>query len=271
MMEQINLRYIINSQFVEALASDQLSLVYQPIVDANTGKLIKLEALSRWMHPDIGFIRPDIFIEVIEETSHIDLLSEWLISQAASKVNELDAMGLNEVVVSINISGAQVSDIESIGILMIECSKANVEYNRIELEITETSLISDFKRAQDWITKVNSMGFRIAIDDFGTGYSSLSYLTAFPFDCVKLDRSLLLDVEENERTRNIVKSITNMIHSMQVPVVAEGIETQSHLAVIQSLNCDYIQGYFFSRPLPEKDLNEALLAYIDRGRWVPAD
>ncbi len=267
MMEQINLRYIINSQFPESLATNQISLVFQPIVDANSGKLIKLEALSRWVHPEIGFIRPDKFIQILEETTHIDTLSEWLISQAAAKVNELDELGLTDVVVSINISGAQVSDIDSIGILMVECTKANVEYNRIELEITETSLISDFKKAQDWISKVNSMGFRIAIDDFGTGYSSLSYLTAFPFDCVKLDRSLLLDVEESQRTCNIVRSITSMIHSMDVPVVAEGIETLSHLEVIKSLGCDYVQGYYFSRPLAAKDLKLRLEEYVDSLEW----
>ncbi|MGB3727106.1 MAG: EAL domain-containing protein [Glaciecola sp.] len=137
-------------------------------------------------------------------------------------------------------------------------------------EITETSLISDLTKAKKWITRVNQMGFRIAIDDFGTGYSSLSYLTSFPFDCVKLDRSLLLDVEENQRTRDIVESITKMIQALNVPVVAEGIETESHLAVIQQLGCDYVQGYYFSRPLPVDDLHTGLLNYKEKGKWIPA-
>lgn len=271
MLEQINLQYIIENEFISAIKTKQVSLVFQPIIDIKSGKLIKLEALSRWIHPELGFIRPDIFIGVLEETGHINTMSEWLISQAAAQVNALDALGLSDVVVSINISGAQVTDIESIGQFMVECSKAQIEYNRLELEITETSLISDFSKAQDWITKVNKMGFRIAIDDFGTGYSSLSYLTSFPFNCVKLDRSLLLDVEENERTRNIVGSITDMIHALGVPVVAEGIETQSHLAAIKRLNCDYVQGYFYSRPLSMPDLKTNLARYIENGHWIPAD
>ncbi|GBL06006.1 EAL domain-containing protein [Glaciecola sp. KUL10] len=270
MMEQINLRYTIKSEFYSALKDGQLSLVYQPIVDTNSGKLIKLEALSRWMHPTLGFIRPDIFIEVIEETTFIESLSEWLIENAAIKVRELDALGLNDVVVSINISGAQVTNIKSIEQLKTLCEMHCVAYERIELEITETSLIEDFKKAKAWIQEVCNLGFGIAIDDFGTGYSSLSYLTAFPFDCVKLDRSLLLDVEENERSRNIVKSVTTMIHSMGVPVVAEGIETASHLQVIKTLGCDYVQGYYFSRPLADKDLQTLLDKYIDQGQWLAA-
>jgi diguanylate cyclase (GGDEF)-like protein len=270
MMEQINLRYTIKSEFFSALKDGQLSLVYQPIVDTHSGKLIKLEALSRWMHPALGFIRPDIFIEVIEETTFIESLSEWLIENAAKKVRELDALGLNDVVVSINISGAQVTNIKSIEQLKTLCEMHDVTYERIELEITETSLIEDFKKAQAWIQEVCNLGFRIAIDDFGTGYSSLSYLTAFPFDCVKLDRSLLLDVEENDRSRNIVNSVTTMIHSMGVPVVAEGIETASHLEVIKSLGCDYVQGYYFSRPLGDSDLQMLLDKYIDQGQWLAA-
>lgn len=270
MMEQINLRYTIKSEFYSALKDGQLSLVYQPIVDSFNGKLVKLEALSRWMHPTLGFIRPDIFIEVIEETTFIESLSEWLIENAAKKVRELDALGLNEVVVSINISGAQVTNIKSIEQLKTLCELHDVAFERIELEITETSLIEDFKKAQAWIQEVCNLGFRIAIDDFGTGYSSLSYLTAFPFDCVKLDRSLLLDVEENERSRNIVDSVTTMIHSMGVPVVAEGIETASHLEVIKTLGCDYVQGYYFSRPLADQDLHLLLDKYLDRGQWLAA-
>jgi diguanylate cyclase (GGDEF)-like protein len=271
MLEQVNLHYIIENEFINAIKTKQVSLVFQPIIDIKNGKLVKLEALSRWIHPELGFIRPDLFISVLEETGQINTMSQWLISQATLQVMELDAAGLSDVVVSINISGAQVTDIDSINQFMVECSKTKTEYNRLELEITETSLISDFSKAQDWITKVNKMGFRIAIDDFGTGYSSLSYLTSFPFDCVKLDRSLLLDVEENERTRNIVGSITDMIHALGVPVVAEGIETQSHLAAIKRLNCDYVQGYFYSRPLSAPDLKKNLARYIENGHWIPAD
>jgi EAL domain-containing protein (putative c-di-GMP-specific phosphodiesterase class I) len=222
------------------------------------------------MHQELGFIRPDIFIEVIEETTFIESLSEWLIENAAKKVRELDLLGLNDVVVSINISGAQVTNIKSIEQLKTLCEMHDVAFQRIELEITETSLIEDFKKAKAWIQEVCNLGFRIAIDDFGTGYSSLSYLTAFPFDCVKLDRSLLLDVEENERSRNIVNSVTTMIHSMGVPVVAEGIETASHLAVIKSLGCDYVQGYYFSRPLGDGDLQMLLDRYLDQGQWLAA-
>lgn len=268
MMEQINLKYTIKNEFLNALKTNQLSLVYQPIIDANSGKLIKLEALSRWRHPVLGNVRPDIFIEVIEETTFIDDLSDWLINSVADKLKELDELGLQNVVISLNISGAQVTNPKSIDQLRTICADKDVQCERVELEITETSLISDFKKAQSWIENVCSHGFRIAIDDFGTGYSSLSYLTAFPFDCVKIDRSLLLDVETSERTRNIVESVTTMIHSLGVPVVAEGIETASHLEVIKEIGCDYIQGYYFSKPLPEKELLELLKAYKQEGTWI---
>jgi EAL domain-containing protein (putative c-di-GMP-specific phosphodiesterase class I) len=134
------------------------------------------------------------------------------------------------------------------------CKKRAVASSRIELEITETSLISNFEQAKAWVEDATEQGFKIAIDDFGAGYSSLSYLTAFPYDTVKLDRSLLNDIDIDERQQRIVGSLTQMLHGLSVPIVAEGAETEAHFEQLKLLGCDYIQGYLISRPIAHSDL-----------------
>lgn len=247
-------RFTIKNDFVASLSDDQLSVVFQPVVCANTRQVIKLEALCRWHHPELGHIPPPVFIDVVEESENMNTLFGWIVGNVVEEILYLDSIGLNHVVISINLSPSQLVDDTAITILTNMIAAQDVGAHRIELEITETSLITSFEQAKLWINQATDIGFKIAIDDFGAGYSSLSYLTAFPYDTVKLDRSLLNNIDKDKRQQRIVGSLTQMLHGLSVPIVAEGAETEEHFEQLRLLGCDYIQGYLISRPIGHDDL-----------------
>jgi diguanylate cyclase (GGDEF)-like protein len=261
MMEYSNLRFTITNDFISSLTNGEIFLNFQPIIDAQTNKIMKLEALSRWTHPQVGFIRPDIFISIVEGTSYIQDLSFWLIRQCILQLVDLRDNGFADIIISINISAAQISDASSITFIQNECDTHQVPYHLIELEITETSLISNFKAAKNWILEAQKVGFKVSIDDFGTGYSSLSYLTQFPFNTVKLDRSLINHIPEDLNQKKIAKSIIRMLKDLEVDVVVEGVENKAQFNVIKQLGADMIQGYYFSRPLDKESLNKVFDEY----------
>jgi len=261
MMEYSNLRFTITNDFMDSLHSGEIYLNFQPIINVETQKVMKLEALSRWKHAQVGFIRPDIFISIIEGTSYIQDLSYWLIRQCILQLVDLRSSGFDDIIISINISAGQISDESSIKFIKDECDKHDVPYHLIELEITETSLIANFKAAKHWISEAQNTGFKVSIDDFGTGYSSLSYLTLFPFNTVKIDRSLINNISEDLSQQKIAKSIIRMLKELEVDVVVEGIEYQPQFDVIKQLGADMIQGYYFSKPLSKNSLNEILDNY----------
>jgi diguanylate cyclase (GGDEF)-like protein len=251
-------RFTIKNDFVSSLADDQLSVVFQPVVSADTREVIKLEALCRWHHPELGHIPPPIFIDVVEESENMNTLFEWIVGNVLEEIHYLDSIGLDHVVISINLSPSQLVNDTAISILSTMIEQRNICASRIELELTETSLITSFEQAKVWIDQATAIGFKIAIDDFGAGYSSLSYLTAFPYDTVKLDRSLLNNIDKDKRQQRIVGSLTQMLHGLSVPIVAEGAETEEHFEQLRLLGCDYIQGYLISRPIGHEALTHFL-------------
>ena len=258
MMEHSNLRFTITNDFLTALSNQDIYLNFQPIVNTQTLEIVKVEALSRWKHPQVGFIRPDIFISVIEETPYIQDLSNWLIQQCISQLLILRSHGFKKLIISINISAVQISDTSSLAFIKNECDQHNIPYYLIELEITETSLISNFKAAKQWIHDAHKIGFKVSIDDFGTGYSSLSYLTQFPFDTVKIDRSLIKDIPGDLNQQKLSKSIIRMLQDLDVNVIVEGIEHEEQFNVMKEYGADMIQGFYFFRPLDKVTLIEAL-------------
>lgn len=247
-------RFIVKNDFVASLADNQLFVVFQPIVSSRTRGVIKLEALCRWQHPDLGFIPPPIFIDVLEESENMNILFEWILKNVIQEILYLDSIGRSDIVISVNLSPSQLVNDCALDVIKSMISKHNVNASRIELEITETSLITNFAKAKEWVEKASAIGFKIAIDDFGAGYSSLSYLTAFPYNTVKLDRSLLNNIDEDIRQQRIVGSLTQMLHGLSVPIVAEGAETEAQFAQLKALGCDYIQGFLISKPIPHNEL-----------------
>ena len=231
-------------------------MVYQPIVDSSTREVTKLEALCRWQHPELGFIPPPVFIDVLEESENMNTLFEWIVGNVIDELKFLDEIGRKRVVISVNLSPSQLGNDRAIEFLVESLREEAIESDRIELEITETTLVANFKQAKDWIENAEDKGFGVAIDDFGAGYSSLSYLASFNYNTVKLDRSLLDKIDTDDRQQRIVASLTQMIHSLSVPIVAEGAETEAQFEKLKSLGCDYIQGYLISKPINHEKLVE---------------
>lgn len=247
-------KFIIRNDFLASLASGQLFLVYQPIVDSHTRKVAKIEALCRWKHPNLGFIPPPIFIDVLEESENMNKLFEWIVGNIVEEATYLASIGLQDVIISVNLSPSQLVDDRAIELLKNQLEVHKISPNQIELEITETTLITNFKQAKAWIEMAANIGFRVAIDDFGAGYSSLSYLASFNYNTVKLDRSLLDKIDIDTRQQRIVGSLTQMIHSLSVPIVAEGAETEEQFEQLRKLGCDFIQGYLISKPITHEEL-----------------
>lgn len=258
MRDKAQQRFTIKNDFLASLADEQLFVVFQPIVSSITRQVIKLEALCRWQHPDLGFISPPVFIDVLEESENMNTLFAFIVEAVLNEIMYLDSIGLSEVIISVNLSPSQLVSDDALDVLEAKLSNKNVNASRIELEITETSLITNFAQAKAWVEEATSKGFKVAIDDFGAGYSSLSYLTAFPYNTVKLDRSLLNNIDKDARQQRIVSSLTQMLHGLSVPIVAEGAETEEQFQALKKLGCDYIQGYLISRPIPHKELTSFL-------------
>jgi diguanylate cyclase (GGDEF)-like protein len=251
-------RFTIKNDFVASLEDNQLFVVFQPIVSSRTRCVTKLEALCRWQHPELGYIPPLIFIDVLEESENMNALFAWLVDNIIQEILHLDAMGLDNIIVSVNLSPSQLNNDAALTVIKEKIRNKGVAAQRIELEITETSLITNFAQAKQWVESATEAGFKIAIDDFGAGYSSLSYLTAFPYNTVKLDRSLLNNIDKDPRQQRIVGSLTQMLHGLSVPIVAEGAETEAQFSELQKLGCDYIQGFLISKPIPHSKLVDFL-------------
>jgi diguanylate cyclase (GGDEF)-like protein len=254
MRDSAQRRFTIKNDFVSSLASNHLHVVFQPIVSSRTRDVVKLEALCRWHHPELGFIPPPVFVDVLEESENINTLFEWIVKNIIDEILFLDSIGRSDIVISINLSPSQLGNENALDLIERMIEEYNVDASRLELEITETSLIANFAQAKLWVEKASKTGFRIAIDDFGAGYSSLSYLTAFPYDTVKLDRSLLNNIDVDTRQQRIVGSLTQMLHGLSVPIVAEGAETEAQFEQLKILGCDYIQGYLISKPIRHSQL-----------------
>ncbi|MDT0595553.1 putative bifunctional diguanylate cyclase/phosphodiesterase [Glaciecola petra] len=255
-------RFTIKNDFIASLADNQLFVVFQPIVCSNTRKVIKLEALCRWQHPDLGFIEPPIFIDVLEESENMNMLFEWIVNNVVNEIHYLDSIERNDIIISINLSPSQLVNDLALSVINNVLEEHNISPKRIELEITETSLITNFETAKLWIEDATNAGYKIAIDDFGAGYSSLSYLTAFSYNTVKLDRSLLYNIDKDPRQQRIVGSLTQMLHGLSVSIVAEGAETEGQFMALQKLGCDYVQGFLVSKPIPHDQLVYFLNRYL---------
>lgn len=263
MRENTKRRFIIKNDFEQSLAEGQLFVVFQPIVEAKTKRIYKLEALCRWDHPTLGFISPELFIDVIEESESMNSLFEMLLRQVIDVLQYFDSHGLGDIRVSLNLSASQLSDDIALEIIDNKLMNTGISPKRIEIEITETSLISNFEAANSWILGAKERGFNIAIDDFGAGYSSLSYLTIFTYDTVKLDRSLLNNIDKDVRQQRIVGSLASMLNGLSVPTVAEGAESEAQFDKLAELGCDYIQGYFISKPLTKDKLIDFIIDLED--------
>lgn len=249
-------RYIdIENRLRNAIENKELYLNYQPIIDLAINKASSVEVLMRWHNNELGNITPDEFIPISEETGLIVRQGEWVLNKACSQFNKLNSMNEDLVSIKINVSARQLRDKNFNSVLASVVEKTGVDYQSIYIEITESIFIEDQDSAIfRELELLHSMGVRIALDDFGTGYSSLSYLKRFPVDILKIDRSFIRDIMTDDGDKGVVKAIINMAKSLDIKVVAEGVETKDQLDFIRQHGCDYAQGYYFCRPIAIDEL-----------------
>jgi diguanylate cyclase (GGDEF)-like protein len=251
-------RLQVEAELRRALERDEMRLVYQPVIDVDSGRIVAVEALLRWHHPERGMVPPLDFIPVAEESGLIVPLGAWVLRQAMRKaVHWRRLCGPDEtpVVVSVNLSARQVSEPDLVPTVARLLEETQVDPRQIALEITETVLVEDTTTAAKTLQELEQLGVRLVLDDFGTGYSSLGYVKRFPLAYLKIDRSFVAELGGDGRNEAIVSAISEMARALGARVVAEGVETEAQLDGIRKLGCELAQGYLFSRPVPPDEID----------------
>jgi len=259
-------KLFVENNLRRALDQSELEVYYQPKLCLKTGGLLGLEALLRWHHPEKGMIRPDQFISVAEETGMIIPIGKWVVRQACRMSQQLGKAGLGSLQVAINLSPKQFSDIDLVGSIAAILHEEQLDPSLLELELTEGLLLEATDDTRHQLSRLKSLGLTLAMDDFGTGYSSLSYLKKFPIDVIKIDRSFIMDIPEDEDDMEITSAVIAMAHNLKLKVVAEGIESAAQLAFLRRHHCDIGQGYLFDQPIAGSQLADSLKRYPCRTR-----
>lgn len=242
----------------EALARDQFFLVYQPQISYRDHRVVGVEALIRWQHPEHGLVPPDLFIPLAEQNGTIIAIGEWVLDQACRQLREWHDMGFSDLRMAVNLSTVQLHHAELPRVVNNLLQIYRLPPRSLELEVTETGLMEDISTAAQHLLSLRRSGALIAIDDFGTGYSSLSYLKSLPLDKIKIDKSFVQDLLDDDDDATIVRAIIQLGKSLGMQVIAEGVETAEQEAYIISEGCHEGQGYHYSKPLPARELGAYL-------------
>ena len=241
-----------------ALERGEFLLHYQPQVDIASGEIIGAEALIRWQHPEWGLVSPAEFIPLAEETGLILPIGEWVLTEACTQARHWHEAGYTELRIAVNLSGRQLSQKNLVDIVAATLTRCEVARGMLELEITESLLMQDLEQIAVTLEALAALGVTVSMDDFGTGYSSLSYLKRLPIDVLKIDQSFVHDITSDPDDAAIVQAIIAMAHSLGIKVMAEGVETAEQLAFLRQYRCDGMQGYYFSRPVPQEQFIKLL-------------
>ncbi len=253
MSAQIADRLKIENALHSALENNEFFLVYQPQVSLITGQTTGFEALLRWKNPEFGIVSPVKFIPVLEETGLIYEVGEWIIREVLQFISSGKSANKK---VSINLSALQCSVVNYSNKILEMIAQAKVDASLVEFEITESLLIKDFSQTEMFLSDISEMGCSIALDDFGTGYTSFGYLAKLPIDVIKVDRSLVMDIHIKKELENIVHAIITMSNSLGIANIFEGIESREELEVIREIGGDVIQGYYYSKPLTDEEVEQ---------------
>ena len=251
-------RMTLEQSLRKAVENNELLLHYQPRVDIRTGEILGAEALIRWQHPDMGLVSPARFIPLAEETGLIVPISAWVLQAACRQARDWHDADLPPVCISVNVSTSEFRGADLPDSVARVLRESEIDPSLLEIEMTEGAVMRDPDQAVRVLHELKDMGVRISIDDFGTGYSSLSYLTKFPIDAVKIDKSFVSNLTDNPDDAAIAGAVVAMAHSLDLVVVAEGVETLEQLDFLRSLNCDEVQGYFVARPCSADDFRGLL-------------
>lgn len=243
----------------------QFYVHYQPIVDINSGKILGAESLLRWESPQLGLVSPSEFIPLAESTGLIIPIGEWVLQTVCKQIKIWRDAGFTSLTISVNLSSRQFSQRDFNQIFFGFLNANNLPPNCLELELTESMIMQDVNSAIATLNELQSVGVKIALDDFGSGYSSLMYLKNFPIHTLKIDRYFIQNINYDQQKSAITKALIQMGHNLNLKVVAEGVETEAELAYLRQHNCDAMQGFIFSRPLPVSEFEKLLFA--DKARF----
>lgn len=242
-------RLRIEGDLRNALERDEFVLHYQPQIDSKTGTVLGVEALLRWRHPALGMVPPVRFIGLAEETGLIVSIGDWVLRTACQQSVAWQRAGLGAIRVAVNLSPRQFYDRDLVGAVRAALDDTGIAPHLLELELTESMMMNDVEHAAGILRRLKALGVHLSIDDFGTGYSSLAYLKRFPIDVLKIDQSFVRDISVDPNDAAIVQSIISLAHSLRLKVVAEGVETEAELEFLRRHGCDFMQGYYFGRPV----------------------
>ena len=236
-----------------AAERDELEVFYQPKIELESGHCLTVEALIRWRHPELGMISPGKFIPIAEETGLITSIGEWVLRRVCRQIKQWKAEGI-DLTVAVNLSARQFRQKDLLERIDTILADSGVDCTRLEFEITESAIMNDPRQTAEILRGFKERRLSLSIDDFGTGYSSLSYLRLFPVDILKIDQSFVRDIGTPKGDPHIVKAIIALAHSLDLTVVAEGVETAAQLEFLRRESCDMVQGYYYSRPVPAEEL-----------------
>lgn len=259
---------VVTSEFEKSLANDEFKVFYQPVMEAATGKVASAEALVRWIHPERGFVRPDLFIPVLEKNGFISKLDMFVDNKVDFVLQNWKQQGLPTVPVSVNLSWMDFYDYKMIASILDRLKRREARPGEIRYEITESSFAALKENRSEVLSEMRNLGAWLLMDDFGSGYSSLGMLMNYKFNVLKIDMSIVRQLEVKPEVEHIVEFIIKMCHKLGMRVVAEGAETESQVNILKNATCDYIQGYYFSKPLPEEEFKAFLAKHKAEGKIV---
>jgi EAL domain-containing protein (putative c-di-GMP-specific phosphodiesterase class I) len=249
-------RRAIESGLRRAVSRNELVLHYQPQIDLRSKQIVAVEALLRWRHPELGFVSPAEFIPVAEESRLIGQIGEWALETACNDARRWKHLGISPLTVAVNLSGRQFNQPDIVARVGNIIARAQIDARTIELELTETTLIENAQGNIRRLRELRELGVQLAIDDFGSGYSSLNYLRRFPIQRLKIDRCFVQHIPYNRDDVTIITAIVKLARSLDMEVVAEGVERADQLRLLTGLGCDRVQGFLISRPIPAHMLPE---------------
>lgn len=250
-----------------AVIESEFELHYQPIMSVKTGRLRGFEALIRWRHPSRGLVPPGDFIPLAEEVGLIEQMGEWVLAEACRQAMHWP----EQLIVAVNVSAQQFGGDRLVGAVNRALKESGLAAERLEIEITESVLLNDTQDNIEVLQQLRALNARIALDDFGTGYSSMGYLAKFPFNRIKIDRSFVRDIGDNKSSQAVVRAIVSLGSSLGMDITAEGVENSEQLEVLISENCSDLQGYLFSPPIPQQDVNTVIDTFYAPASQLRAD
>lgn len=244
------------ADILKGLRLEQFEVYYQPIIDKKLGTIISGEALIRWNHPKLGFLHPGIFIPVAESNGAIIALGDFVLRQACRQSKAWSDAGHSFSKVTVNLSFAQILEKDFVENTIRIIKESGIDPHNLELEITETMAMVNPDTTKEMISKLQEVGVRIILDDFGTGYSSLSHLKYLPFNGLKIDRQFIKQSLESVRDSKLMHSIILLAQSIDLDIIAEGVETKAQLDMLEKMDCHTVQGFYFTPPLPSKEYSD---------------